>query len=411
MSNALAIAATTATLRTLLLNGIPRLDPQLSDLNVTTQPLDRARTGITTAQLNLFLYQTTLDGAWRNQDMPGRVRPGENGQPPLALNLHYVLTAYGRGDADNDAISHRVLGGAMSILHDHPLLGADEIRVALPDNDLADQLERVRITPQALSVDEISKLWTAFQASYRVSAAYEAAVVLIDSLRPARAALPVLQRGPGDQGVSSQASLIPPFPALGAVEVTPPSRQPSIRLGDPLRLTGFNLGGTNLGVVLKHTRWTDPVEVPPDAGATDTALTVKFPSQATAWPAGVYTIAVAVQRPKETYRRETNAIPITVAPHIDTIQVGVRDAQGVVPLTVKCTPEVLASQRASVLVGDHEVPADPRTQQTATLTFPIAGVAPGQYFLRLRIDGVDSLLVDYQASPPAFDPHQQATIP
>jgi len=86
------------------------LDGDLADLEVTTQPPDLARKGVTKAQLNLFLYQTVVNAAWRNQDMPRQVRPGENAGPPLALNLHYMITAYGRGDGDNDAVSHRVLG-------------------------------------------------------------------------------------------------------------------------------------------------------------------------------------------------------------------------------------------------------------------------------------------------------------
>ena len=83
MSNALAIAACTVTLRNLLLTGIPALDSTLSDLQVTTQPPDLARKNVTTSQLNLFLYQTVLNAAWRNLDMPRQVRPGETGVPPL----------------------------------------------------------------------------------------------------------------------------------------------------------------------------------------------------------------------------------------------------------------------------------------------------------------------------------------
>ena len=33
--------------------------------------------------------------------MPGRVRPGETGPPPLPLTLHYLLTAYGEDDDDD----------------------------------------------------------------------------------------------------------------------------------------------------------------------------------------------------------------------------------------------------------------------------------------------------------------------
>ena len=62
----------------------------------------------------------------------------------------------------------------MGVLHDHPLLGAEEINGALPESDLDQQVERVRITPQPMSVEEMSKLWTTFQTQYRMSAAYQA---------------------------------------------------------------------------------------------------------------------------------------------------------------------------------------------------------------------------------------------
>jgi hypothetical protein len=173
VSNALAIAATTATLRQVLLSGgIGR---------VTLLPPDTAGKSVTSDQVNLFLFQTTLDAAWRNQDMPGRVKPGEAGQPPLPLNLSYLLTAYSTDP--EDLRSHALLGQAMRILHDHPVLGAAEIQSAttanVPGADLQDQVERVRIVPQSLSVEEISMLWTAFQTPYRISAAYLVSTVLI----------------------------------------------------------------------------------------------------------------------------------------------------------------------------------------------------------------------------------------
>ena len=189
MSNPLAIAAVTATLRNLLTQGVTT-DPDLADATVTTQPPDKARDGNNNAnQLNLFLYQTMLNAAWRNMDMPRQVKPGETGQPPLALDLHYLITAYGRNN--DDVFSHHLLGRAMRILHDHPLLGEAEIKAALPDNDLHEQVERVRITPQPLSLEEMSKLWTTFQTQYRISVAYEVGVILVDSSRDASAPLPV----------------------------------------------------------------------------------------------------------------------------------------------------------------------------------------------------------------------------
>ncbi|MGW8252117.1 MAG: DUF4255 domain-containing protein, partial [Anaerolineales bacterium] len=195
MSDPLAIAAVTETLIRLLFEGINAAIPGTT---ITARPPDKARNGVTGNQINIFMYQVEPNAAWRNQDMPLRVRPGESAVPPLALNLYYLITAYGENDDDNQG--HRVLGHAMSLLNDHPLLSRDEIEAALPQSDLNSQFERVRITQQPLSLDETSKLWSAFQTQYRISAAYQAALVLIESQRSTRAALPVLSRGEGDIG-------------------------------------------------------------------------------------------------------------------------------------------------------------------------------------------------------------------
>jgi hypothetical protein len=171
MSNALAIAAVTETLRRILDTGINSV---ISGTTVTAKPPDKARNGITTNQVNLFLYQTEVNAAWRNMDIPRQVRPGETGRPPLALNLYYLITAY--GESDEDSRAHRLLGLGMGLLHDHTLLGAGEIESALADADLHEQVERVRITFQPLNIEEMSKLWTTFQTQYRISAAYQVAL-------------------------------------------------------------------------------------------------------------------------------------------------------------------------------------------------------------------------------------------
>src|SRR5262249_19631273 len=124
--SALAIAATTATLRGILTKG-------LGISNVTVRPLDTARQNTTGDQINLFLYQALPDAAWRNLDIPRRVHPGETAQPPLPLTLYYLITAY--GDEDNDIKSHVLLGKAMSVLHDYPVIGAKDITDATTSDD------------------------------------------------------------------------------------------------------------------------------------------------------------------------------------------------------------------------------------------------------------------------------------
>jgi hypothetical protein len=407
MSNSLAIAAVTATLRNLLFQEITP-DPDLADTTVTTQPPDEARDGNNNAnQINLFLYQTVPNAALRNMDMPRQVKPGETGQPPLALNLYYLITAYGRNN--DDVFSHRLLGRAMSILHDHPLLGAAEIEAALPGNDLHEQVERVRITPQPLSMDELSKVWMTFQTQYRISAAYQVSVVLIESTRPAKTPLPVLTRGPGDEGVVAQPDLTPPFPTLESVHSL--NQQPSARLGDVLTLSGHHLEGDSVVVRFTNPRLAALIQVAPLAGGTATEITVQLPDDPANWPAGFYTLAAVVSRTGEP-DRSTNELSFSLAPRILSIapDPAARDPSGDVTLTVTCSPEVRPEQRAALLLGDREILAQPHPAQTGTLTFLVTSAPTGEHFVRLRVDGVDSLLVDRTVTPPVFDQTQKVTI-
>lgn len=409
MSNSLAVAAVTTTLQSIL-TALTILDPDLTDTTVTILPLDKARGANTANQINLFLYQILPNASWRNMDIPTQVKSGELGNPPLALNLYYLLTAFGRDDDATQAFGHELLGKAMSILYDNSILSAQEIQnataAALSRSDLDRQVERVRITLQPLSVDDISKLWTGFATQYRLSVAYEVRVMLIESNQPVSTPLPVLTRGPSDSGILSQANLVPPYPAISAV--TPPNQQTAVRLGDVLNITGNNLDGTNLGVQFNHPLWTSPVEVAPNAGSTATSMSATIPNQPSNWPAGFYTVMVLVQKPSETYRRSTNQLAVALAPAM-TITPQSAPA-GNITYTVVSVPDVWPPQDVSLLLGGQEIPADAHAAQTDTLTFEAAGVATGSYFVRLRVDGVDSLLVNRAVKPPVFDPTQAVTV-
>lgn len=413
MSNVLAIAAATRTLRNLLMTQMPVLDSDLSDLEVTMQPLDVARKGISKAQLNVYLYQVVFNAAWRNLDMPGRTRPGETAQPALALNLHYLITAWGRGDSDTDAVNHRVLAAAMSTLHDRPVLDGNDIRNALPNNDLANQIERIRFTPLPQSVDEISKLWTAFQTNYRVSSAYEATVVLIDSQTPSRAGLPVLKRGAQDQGVFSSVSAAPVLSALAL-----PHQQTAARLGDNIMLSGSQLTTTHALLRFSSLRLDAPVDVAPVPGGAPGTLSVHLadasqdPDAPSRWAPGIYTVALLLQTPGLPAMM-SNELPLALAPSI-SVNPLIASA-GTINLTIDCLPRVRDGQRVFLLFGDQLVtpssisnPADPH--QPTSISFSVASVAKGTYTVRLRVDGADSIPVDFSGSVPAFDNHQQVVV-
>lgn len=410
MSNALAISATTLTLQSLLAGATP---------NVTVQPPDRARGAGGGDQLNLFLYQTAPNAAWRNAELPGPVRTGEANQPPLPLTLRYLITAY----ADDEAKGHAVLGRAMSVLHDHMLLSSDDIRnatlAALPESDLHRQLERVRITLLPLGLEDWSKLWSGFQTQFRLSAAYEVSVVLIESTRPKRSPLPVLRQGSEDRGPFAVAS---GAPFLESIRL--PDGQRSGALGSLLTLTGTNLTTENTQVMFRHPQVDRPdLEVPaprrlvPQPGDKPGELSVTLPDDAASlsdWLPGFYTVSLRLE-PPNLPAWNSNELPFGLAPSI-TVSPLTAPA-GNLSLTLTCRPRLHREQRVLLLFGDRQVeaqsvstPADPA--QPSTLTFQLNGVTAGEYVVRLRVDGVDSLPVVRTGTPPRleFDPNQKMVI-
>jgi Pvc16 N-terminal domain len=411
MSNPLSIAAVTTTLRFLLQQ---RFDIEGGGTVVTTKPLDKARdSNISNGnQVNLFLYHTQIHPGWRNMDIPDQVKPGETGQPLLPLNLYYLLTAYSQNDDYPEPTSHRLLGLAMRVLHDHSTLTPADIKAALPANtdyDLEHQVEQMRISYQALSVEESFNLWTIFQSPYRISAAYEVSVVLIESGLPTKAPLPAIRRQADDSGPILRSDLLSFLPTLLTVQL--PNQQANARLGDVLILNGYNLDGESVVILFTNTRREITVEVPSLPERTATDIRVQLPDNGAQFVAGFYTVAVRVTRTGQ-QTRTSNELPFSLAPRILDIipRQAARDANGEVMLTLVCSPQVQPEQRVALLLGDREILAQPRTTLTDRLEFRIVGVTPGEYFVRLRIDGVDSLLVDRTVTPPVFDQNQKVTI-
>lgn len=427
MSNALALAAVTAVIKDLLDNAL--VDASLNaalgtNVNVTALAPDLIDTENATApQLNLYLYRVSPNSGWRNAALPSRSGDGTRlTDPPLALDLHYLLSAYGTQDFEAEIL----LGYAMQQLHERPVLTRDAIRTtlaapspvdgsllpaafgALAASDLADQVELVKISPEPLGVEELSKLWSAFQANYRPSAAYLASVVLIESHRAKRAALPVLTIGVNDRGPTVVTGLVPPFPTLESV--VPPDQKPSAYLGETVRLLGHHLTpdpATPVTAELSHPRLTLPLTIlVPPAGISEGEIVFAFNTPANATAPGVYALTIALTQ--DGTPRRTNALPLVLAPRIDAIAANTVGAT--TTFTVQTTPQVRPEQPASLVVGTREAPAQPHALLTGTLTFEMEDVAAGSHAVRLRVDGIESVLIDRTETPPVFLPSQQVTV-
>jgi hypothetical protein len=389
MSSPLIISAVTATLRNIVQTSI---DAFFSGVTVTTSPPDKAHDGRTDNQVNIFLYHTGINAAWRNQDPPNRVKPGEVGHPPLALNLHYLVTAY--GENNDDVRAQSLLGAAMIALHDMPILDPADLRAALPaPAQPGDQIERVRAVMEPMSLEENSKLWAAFQTNYRLSAAYVASVVLIDSLRPIRAALPVARRGDNDEGVT----MLTTFPNLQSFAVRIGSTsiermgQGSALPGDTLIIRGTGFQADGLAVRLSNNLVTHEL-VP--SSISETEIRVVLPADAPdKWPPGYYALGLIV-RDAANILHVSDELPLYLLPTITAFVSPISRIGGSLNLTLSVTPSVWPIQRAALLVGDREMQAAAHPVPANTLTFSMPQAAAGQFYLRLRVDGIDSLIID-----------------
>jgi hypothetical protein len=382
VSDALAIAAVTETLRAVLGEAVQRAVP---GVKVTARHPDgagNADVAHTGPALNVFLYRTDVDAAWRNTDPVG-THPGETRHPALALALHYLFSAYAP-PGDDSTIPERLIGAAMSALHDRPELRTDDLRAAADFSDLHLQQEPVKLTPSALTADEMCRLWTSLGGGYRLSVAYEARVVLIDSSAPGRTPLPVLRHGEAGAGPVVAPTAAAPWPVLEAV-------RPSVAApGSDIVLSGSGLAVGAPSVRLTHmVLGGPPVVLPARADRADAVrATLGEDLGAGCW--SVVVVLTAADGGERTTRPRT----LRVAPRVTSPLplTAVRDPEGAVVLEVRCAPAVHPGQRVELLVDSRPMTAEPFTRATGTLRFRLAPGAPGRYPLRLRVDGVDSPL-------------------
>ncbi len=432
MSTALAIAGVTAVLRDLLNDGLVNHNVSGalgSSVTVSVLAPDRVVPPSTgeASQINLFLYLVTPNPGWRNEQLPSRDASGRLRltNPPLALDLHYLLSVYSGGDLHAEIL----LGYAMQLLHEMPVLTREAIRTALnpspdvgtnlppalralADSGLEDQVELVKLTPQYLNTEEMSKLWTAMQSHFRPTAAYTASVVLIEAQRAVRSPLPVLSRGPvdpvsgRDRGVDVVPSLLPPLPTLTAA--VPPARQPVATIGDTIGLQGHHLEGSNLEVLLTNDRFDIEATIaalPPPSPpvGTDTLIEFSLAGQADALPVGVYRVAARLVRAGESDPRETNRIALTLAPRMTNLPLSVALAgDGSASFTIEFMPALRAGQSAVLVLGQTEYQPQGIGSPPTELSFVIPDAPIGSRLARLRIDGIESPIVDRAARPPVF---------
>lgn len=407
MSNFLAIATVTAALRRVLLDAVS-VDVPGADVQVTHVLPGGTAPATPDTGVNLFLYAVTPNAALRNGDLPTRRRDGTTIQHAVAaLDLHYLLTFHGQ---DGQLETQRLLGSVARTLHEQPTIPRAKLEEAIDNNtfletsNLKDAAQPVRVTPEPLSLEELSRIWSIlFQTPYALSAAYCASLVLIEGTDRPEPSLPVRRRN------LYAVTLAQPF--LEAVENASDPSEPIVSTST-LRLRGRNLRGDVTRVLV------GPTEVPP-ATVSSTELTVPV-SAVAGLRAGLHGARVVHRRllgtPPSPHRDgDSNVVGFVLHPSIAKRSPDPSDPEHAVTftpspgpddpptVTVRVTPSVGRRQSAVLLVNSvGAVPVSasyesaPRTGELSELVFPVPGLASGTYVARVRIDGADSPLLQEQ---------------
>lgn len=407
MSNFLAVATVTATLGRVLSAAVGVDVPGAA---VTTLRPEDSTNGASDTGVNIYLYQVTPNAAWRNADLPTRREDGRLAQRPrAALDLQYLLTFHGN---EVQLEPQRLLGAVVRTLHARPVLTREIIRDTVGDasnaflagSDLADEVELIKFIPTALSLEELSKLWSVFfQIPYTLSIAYQASVVLIEPEVQPQEALPVRERNvyvapfrqPSIERILSQAGDDQPVVAGGP-----------ILMGHRLVLEGKQLRGDVTRVRIGG------VEAEPQV-VSDTRIVAPLPGGLRAGPQGVQVVQqVRLGTPPTPHGGfESNVAAFVLRPTITATASNVQgggEAPRSADIEVGFDPAVGKTQRVVLLLNElgppsdrparaytfvappRNVPAEP--DETDTITISIFGVAPGSYVVRAQVDGAESAL-------------------
>ena len=112
----------------------------------------------TQAQISIFLYNTSEIPAMRNQPQP-TTKP----RTLLNLNLRYLITPL-TFNAENDMV---ILGKIMQLFAEKPVLRGSDLQGSLREDG-----DDLRITLDPLGAEDLGKLWSTFQAPYKLSVSY-----------------------------------------------------------------------------------------------------------------------------------------------------------------------------------------------------------------------------------------------
>ncbi|PCM46117.1 DUF4255 domain-containing protein [Marinobacter sp. ANT_B65] len=415
MSDGYAVAAVTAVIRRTLLEAFAAasLSDVVGTITVTAEPPDRviAPNAADPTQVNIFLRQITTNPAFRNRDLPSRNSAGDLASgPPLAIDLHYFITAYGA----EMFFSEILLGHIAQALHENAVLPREWITRALspvPADPLMPpalsasgidaQPELIKILPEPVDSEEMSRLWSAIQGQYRPTIAYRASVLLI-APRKAGGSAPPVRHARGATVVQIELH-------LESISVAGDTEAPVLS-DSVITLAGgdFVRGGMSVEIG-------EVIAVPADDNISSGQITLDLASLAGTPPrAGIQPLRVRRTRltgpaPSVDLTDVSNALAVTIRPQItaSVVSISATDMVNGVPvasgdITLTLSPPVARRQVCELLLnsplGTQRLTAPPDNgaaegvDTVTSISFVFRRMPRGSYLLRAAVDGAESLL-------------------
>ncbi len=188
MAGIRAIEGVDNTLVNVATTAVASLSPRPA---ITVGPLDRDDDEL---RINWFLYSVRPNGAFRNMEPPLTGTRTARGQPPLMLELGYVLTAHPgtlTAAGQQAQFASRGLAAVMQALHDRPIIAEGSPELAAEATPL---VEPLRITMDGLDLDGLSKVWTSVSRPMRTTVGYRVSLVLVDTTNVRVTGPPVQER-------------------------------------------------------------------------------------------------------------------------------------------------------------------------------------------------------------------------
>ncbi|MGD1873299.1 MAG: DUF4255 domain-containing protein [Mastigocoleus sp.] len=404
MSNYEAVATVTAVLQRILQSAV---QADIDGVRVTTIQPRNIGNGTPEIGINLFLYHVVRNAALNNMDTTPFRSKGLSLKRQAALDLYYMISFYGN---DIELEPQRLLGSVVRTFNDYPSIKPEAIAQVTADtnfrflrsNNTINQIQQLQVVPIDISLDDLSKIWSVFfQSPYLLSLAYKVTMVMIDGEETVGRGLPVKETRLRGRELSVRRPIVEKVASRNG------------QLEPIFSSSKIYIYGKHLNYKIPQVRIANIDVIPCEVSEHKLSLDLQV-IDADILRAGVQSLQVIhhLSTDEERFNSgypiiESNVASFVIRPTIKQISIIEQDEYALevylAVLSLKVDTMVGVKQRVILALNEwssvtkyepvvYQAEADTRKIETDTVNFTIKNIKPGEYLLRLQIDGAESLL-------------------